>query len=73
MVQRARTMVTTAGSLFAASMLRDMERGARTEVEHVLGDLLRRGGDALGAPSVLRIAHGHVATYEAQRARMAAG
>jgi 2-dehydropantoate 2-reductase len=73
MVERARTMVTTAGSPFAASMLRDIERGARTEVEHVLGDLLRRGGDALGVPSVLRIAHGHVATYEAQRARLAAG
>jgi 2-dehydropantoate 2-reductase len=73
MVERARTMVTTVGSPFAASMLRDIERGARTEVEHVLGDLLRRGGDALGAPSVLRIAHGHVATYEAQRVRLAAG
>jgi 2-dehydropantoate 2-reductase len=69
MLQRARGMVTTAGSLFAASMLRDIERGARTEVDHVLGDLLRRGGDALGAPSVLRIAHAHVATYEAQRMR----
>lgn len=69
-MQRARAMFTAAGSVFAASMLRDIERGARTEVEHILGDLLRRGGDA--AHPVLRIAYANVATYEAKRARTAA-
>ena len=69
-MQRSRTMFTAAGSAFAASMLRDVERGARTEVEHILGDLLRRGGDA--AHPVLRIAYANVATYEAKRARTAA-
>jgi len=68
MMQGTRAMVTTAGSMFAASMLRDVERGARTENDHILGDLLRRGGDPAGYP-VLRIAHAHLATYEAQRAR----
>jgi 2-dehydropantoate 2-reductase len=67
---RFRAMVTTKGLLFAASMLRDVERGAPTEVEHVLGDLLRRGGDPARYP-VLRIAYAHLATYEAQRARIA--
>jgi 2-dehydropantoate 2-reductase len=70
-LERSRAMVTTKGSPFAASMLRDVERGARTEVEHVLGDLLRRGGDPAAHP-VLRIAYAHLATYEAQRARVAA-
>lgn len=73
MTQRTRALVTTPDSMFAASMLRDIERGARTEADHVLGDLLRRGGDMLGAPSVLRIAYAHVASYEAHRARHANG
>jgi 2-dehydropantoate 2-reductase len=70
-MQRTRAMVTAAGSPFAASMLRDVERGAPTEVEHVLGDLLRRGGGGAAYP-VLRMAYAHLATYEAQRARMQA-
>ena len=67
-MQRTRAIITAAGSPFAASMLRDVERGARTEVEHVLGDLLQRGGGVTAYP-VLRMAHAHLATYEAQRAR----
>ena len=35
-------MFTTAGSPLKASMLRDIERGAATEGEHVLGDLAKR-------------------------------
>ena len=68
-VQRIRATLTAAGSPFAASMLRDLERGARTEAEHILGDLLRRGDDPATSP-VLRMAHAHLMTYEAQRARM---
>jgi len=41
--QEGEAILTTAGSPLKASMLRDLERGARTEVEHVLGDLLARG------------------------------
>jgi 2-dehydropantoate 2-reductase len=63
-------MLSAAGSAFAASMLRDLERGARSEAEHILGDLLRRGGYA--THPVLRIAYANVATYEAKRARTAA-
>ena len=40
-LQRIRTLLTQAGSTIMASMLRDVERGARTEADHVLGDLLR--------------------------------
>jgi len=67
--QRSRTMFTTPGSLLTASMLRDIEQSKRTEVEHVLGDLLRRA-DANNTP-LLRTAYVHVAAYEARRAREA--
>lgn len=58
---------TAAGSTLTASMFRDIERGSRTEGEHILGDLLRRGGEPTQYP-VLRAAHAHVATYEIRRA-----
>ena len=69
MLDRARTMVTTPGSPMTASMLRDIERGSRTEADHVLGDLIRRGGDAVGKTSMLRIAYVHIKAYEARRQR----
>ena len=62
-----RPMFTAPQSRLTASMLRDIERGARTEVEPILGDLLRRAS-AEAAP-VLRIACAHVRAYEARRAR----
>jgi 2-dehydropantoate 2-reductase len=70
--QRSHAMLTAAGSGFTASMLRDVEQNARTEVEHVLGDLLRRGGDPDNAHSVLRVAYAHLLAYEARRARVLA-
>jgi len=39
--RRSRTMLTTPGSALTASMLRDIERGAPTEADHIVGDLLR--------------------------------
>ena len=50
-------------------MLRDVERGVRMEADHVLGDLPSRGGEAAGAHLLLRIAHAHLAAYEARGAR----
>jgi 2-dehydropantoate 2-reductase len=70
-LQRSRSMFTTPGSLLTASMLRDIERGGRTEVEHVLGDLMRRGGLEDKQRSFLHSAYVHVAAYEARRARTA--
>lgn len=40
---------TEAGSPLTTSMLRDIERGARVEADHVIGDLLRRT-EAAGSP-----------------------
>jgi 2-dehydropantoate 2-reductase len=50
--------LTDPGSSVTASMLGDVERRGRTEVEHVLGDLLRRrGGASDGDRSLLRLAY----------------
>lgn len=68
-LQRGRTMFTAAGSAFTASMLRDVERNARTEADHVLGDLLQRGEEPANSYSLLRIAYAHLRAYEARRAR----
>jgi 2-dehydropantoate 2-reductase len=65
----AEGLLTTEGSPLVASMLRDIERGAPTEGEHVLGDLADRA-DRLGiAVPVLRLARLHVAAYEVRRGR----
>ncbi len=63
-LDRARAMLTAAGSPLTASMLRDLQAGHRTEAEHVLGDLLARGAPADG---VLAAALTHLRVYEAGR------
>jgi len=68
-LQRSRTMFTTPGSSLTASMLRDVQRDARTEADHVLGDLLKRGGDPPDSHTLLRIAYAHLLAYEACRGR----
>jgi 2-dehydropantoate 2-reductase len=69
-LERTRTMFTTAGSPLTSSMLRDIERGAAIEADHILGDLLRRSPEPQ-AVSVLRTAYTHVKAYEARRDREA--
>jgi 2-dehydropantoate 2-reductase len=68
-LERGLATFTAPGSTLTASMYRDIERGGRTEAEHVLGDLLRRGKRADDAHSILRAAYTHVAAYEIGRAR----
>ena len=70
-MQRSRAMFTAPGSALTASMLRDIERGAPIEAEHVVGDLLRRGGKDTDASSLLRTAYLHLKAYEARRVREA--
>lgn len=67
-LDRTRHMLTAPGSPIAASMLRDIERGAPTEAEHILGDLLRLAQTRESAP-LLGIAFAHLKAYEARRAR----
>ncbi len=61
--------LTAAGSPLTASMLRDIEAQGRTEVEHLLGDLLQHRKGESAALSVLAMAYTHVKAYEARRRR----
>jgi 2-dehydropantoate 2-reductase len=60
-------ILTSAGLPLKASMLRDLERGARTECEHILGDLHERArSHAFDAP-LLAAALTQLRIYEAAR------
>ncbi|NIE66994.1 2-dehydropantoate 2-reductase [Burkholderia sp. Ax-1719] len=70
-LERSRSMLFATGSTLTASMLRDVQNGSRIEADHILGDLIRRGGAAQRASSelsVLRIVYSQLKAYEAQRA-----
>lgn len=64
---KALAMLTQKGSAFTASMLRDLQGGQRTEHEHILGDMVRRGGAAGVNVDLLRLAWTHMAVRAAQR------
>jgi 2-dehydropantoate 2-reductase len=65
------SILTAPGSLFTASMLRDIEQGSRIEADHIVGDLLRRSPNAVPTP-LLATAYAHLRAYEARRTREAA-
>jgi 2-dehydropantoate 2-reductase len=67
-LERARAILTTAGSPLKSSMLRDIEGGNPIEGDQILADLLRRAAKP-DAHSLLRIASLHAKAYEAARAR----
>ncbi len=72
-VQNMRRMLMAAESTLTSSMLRDIERNAPIEAEHIIGDLVRRGADVLPAErSLLRLVQAHLVAYEARRHRTAA-
>lgn len=56
------------GSLFTASMLRDIEQRSRVEADHIVGDLLKRASKAAQMP-LLGTAYAHLKAYEARRER----
>jgi 2-dehydropantoate 2-reductase len=68
-LERNRAILTEAGSPLTASMLRDVERGARTEADHVLGDLLLRSPGPADLPTLLAAACTHLKAYEQRRSR----
>jgi 2-dehydropantoate 2-reductase len=68
----SRSMLTAANSPLVASMFRDIERGARIEASHLVGDLLQRGEQAGVETPLLRVVQAHLGTYEMRRAREAA-
>lgn len=66
-----RTQLTEKGSVLAASMLRDIERGGPTEAEHTLGDLVSRARSYGITDHCLRLAYSHMQAYEIRRKKMA--
>jgi 2-dehydropantoate 2-reductase len=68
-LERTRPLFTAPGSPLTASMLRDIERGAPIEADHILGDMLHRGGTNSKAGALLNIAFRHAKAYEARLAR----
>lgn len=71
----ATRLITTEGSALKASMFRDIERGGRTEGEHVFGYMLDQARiHGVAAPTV-ELARCNVATYEnaARREALHAG
>ena len=69
---QTRATLTANGSLFTASMLRDIEGNGPIEADHILGDLIARRDPAAakrGVLSALQLAYAHLKAYEARRAR----
>ncbi|MEJ0006536.1 MAG: ketopantoate reductase C-terminal domain-containing protein [Steroidobacteraceae bacterium] len=69
--EQARLFLTKAGSPFTASMLRDIESGRRTEVEHILGDLIARRAASTTSHPLLDLVYAQIKAYEIRRARSA--
>ncbi|MGJ4803313.1 2-dehydropantoate 2-reductase [Luteimonas sp. SDU82] len=63
----ARASLVDSGSDVKASMLRDLEAGARVEAGHIVGDMLRRAQSAGIEAPCLRAAWVHLQAYERQR------
>jgi 2-dehydropantoate 2-reductase len=70
-VDRIRNMLTTKGSTFTASMMRDLVAGGATEGEHIIGDLVRRAQKHGLAVPILRAALANLQVHEARRAKPA--
>ena len=68
-LQRARSVLTEAGSSLTASMLRDLQHGHPIEADHVIGDVLARAGQSHEGHALLAVVYAHLKAYEAGRAR----
>ena len=64
-----RAQLSEPGSVLAASLWRDVERGSTTEAEHTLGDMVGRAAACGVASPCLRLAYSHLQAYELRRQR----
>lgn len=62
-----KSLLTDTKSAVVASMLRDMQRGARIEGDHIIGDMLARGAKAGISSPLLRIAYVNLEAYQNHR------
>lgn len=60
-------VMTEPGSATASSMFRDRQEGNRVEADHILGDLLRRAGQAGVDAPLLGAAYASLSIYEHRR------
>jgi len=67
--EATRKMLTTKGSTFHASMLRDLESGARTEGAHIVADMLKRSRAAGIEATVLSLAWANLQARDARLQR----
>jgi 2-dehydropantoate 2-reductase len=63
-----RAVFADPASAYVTSMARDLERGARTEAEHILGHMVRLAEQAGFEPGAFRLAQLHMAAYDQRRA-----
>lgn len=67
-LNRARKTLTAARSTLTASMLRDIERNAPIEADHIIGDLLQRAGAIRESLVMLPIVYAGLKAHERRRA-----
>ena len=65
--ERSAGLLTKPGSGFAASMLRDMRAGNRTEHDHILGDMIAHGMERTVPCDLLKAAHTHLFVEQTRR------
>ena len=70
-LEATRKLLTTKGSAFHASMLRDLEAGYRTEGEHIVHDMLKRSRAGGSDATLLSFAWANLQTREARLKREA--
>jgi 2-dehydropantoate 2-reductase len=70
-LEATRKLLTTKGSAFHASMLRDLEAGYRTEGEHIVHDMLKRSRAGGSDATVLSFAWANLQAREARLRREA--
>lgn len=68
-LEETTAMLTEKGSQGTSSMLRDVRRGAKTEHDHILGDMLARARAADVSAPILRLAYAHLQAYAAMGAQ----
>ncbi len=67
--ERAEQFVADADSTVTASMLKDVERNAPVEGEHIIGDLIARAPPDITPLRLLPVVYAHLRAYAARRAR----
>lgn len=67
-LETIRAVASDPDSTQSASMHKDMEKGGRIEADHIVGDLLARGGEG-GNYSTLKLVYIHLRAYEERKKR----